>query len=198
MRGMTFKYFAEAPPRHQPLAQAQGKSGCSRQRAVRLNIVLRKHLFQPQWLIWLQGLGDPNGARQIPKAMKLHGNVHRITEFVANLPQRTEPLPHLIRRNVVSVVLASYGIERPDFHGGNSAVQQFLRQPDRLRQKIHVIIASVVNPNGGAGGATQQLVNRRAQRFPGNIPEGYIQSADGSNLGTRPAAGGHRLEHIGP
>ena len=197
-RRAVLQQLAEPEARHQPFAQTQRQARGAGQFTVGGQVVLRQHLFQPHGRIRLQCLGDADGARQVPVAVKLHGHFHRVAELFANQPQGLDPPAQLVGGDVLASSFLSDRIERPDLHRVDSEFRQFARQPRGLRQKIDMVVAGVVSADRRARCAAEQLVYRHVRHFSGQVPERDIHRADGAHLGARPAAKRNRLEHIRP
>ena len=100
--------------------------------------------------------------------MELNGDIHRILEFLADLPYGVEPSSYLFRANMVSAGLFCDLVERPDFHGADIAAHELSRQADWLREKIYAIVTRVINRNRRPRSSTQQLVDGCAKgQYPG-------------------------------
>src|SRR5260370_565171 len=130
--------------------------------------------------------------------MKFQCDIHRIAKFFADEPQRLDSAAHLIRRNVLASRLVGDAVEWPDLHGADSTLEQFPRQANRLGHEVDPIVAGVVGSDRLPRRAAEELVDRRAGRLTGQIPQSDVDGPDGAHPGAGPAAVGDGLEHVGP
>ena len=85
-----FKQLAEAPSGDEPLAYAERLPAFLSESCVGREIVLRQNFLEPHHLVRFQGFGDLNRARQIPIAVKFHGDLHRIAQRIADFAHRLQ------------------------------------------------------------------------------------------------------------
>src|SRR5262249_29722666 len=99
-------HLPKAETGEQPLADTQGNSRLGLEPGIRLDIVGRDDLFEPEYIVRLKGTGDLDRHRQIPAGVALDRNLH----FVAN--GRTDGSHH--RQALLELCFAKVVADRPN------------------------------------------------------------------------------------
>src|SRR5688572_17592271 len=73
-------------------------------------------------------LRDALRGEQAPEGMKLHHDVHPVADHCANLSERLERSLQIGRRDVLTLARFGVGIEGPNLHPGDAALEKRLRQ----------------------------------------------------------------------
>ncbi len=99
---------------------------------------------------------------------------------------------------MVATVFFGDGIERPDLHGLDVALQKFPGQTSRFLIEIEPVVAGVVNAYGLTRRTAQQFIDRLSGNFAEQIPERDVDRAEGPHLGATPSTVRDGEKHVRP